>query len=66
VIHHGDGDQARRGPVGRSTHALAAHALARNTPTVFLSAADSAAARIYTRLGFREIGTAMIAEAPDA
>jgi predicted GNAT family acetyltransferase len=33
---------------------------------VFLSAADSAAARIYTRLGFREIGTAMIAEAPDA
>jgi ribosomal protein S18 acetylase RimI-like enzyme len=56
----------RRGLGAAVTHALAAHALARNTPTVFLSAADSAAARIYTRLGFREIGTAMIAEAPDA
>ena len=31
-----------------------------------LAAADSGAARIYTRLGFREIGTAMIAESPDA
>jgi ribosomal protein S18 acetylase RimI-like enzyme len=56
----------RRGLGAAVTHALAAHALARNTPTVFLSAADSGAARIYTRLGFREIGTAMIAEAPDA
>jgi len=56
----------RRGLGAAVTHALAAHALASNTPTVFLSAADSGAARIYTRLGFREIGTAMIAEAPDA
>jgi predicted GNAT family acetyltransferase len=40
--------------------------VARDTPTVFLSAADSSAARIYTRLGFREIGTAMIAEALEA
>jgi ribosomal protein S18 acetylase RimI-like enzyme len=56
----------RRGLGAAVTHALAVHALARNTPTVFLSAADSGAARIYTRLGFREIGTAMIAEAPDA
>ena len=56
----------RRGLGAAVTHALAAHALASNTPTVFLSAADFAAARIYTRLGFREIGTAMIAEAPDA
>ena len=54
----------RRGLGAAVTHALAAHALARDAPTVFLSAADSGAARIYTRLGFREIGTAMIAEAP--
>jgi predicted GNAT family acetyltransferase len=47
------------------TYALAAHALARNAATVFLSAADAAAARIYTRLGFREVGTSMIAEPPD-
>jgi ribosomal protein S18 acetylase RimI-like enzyme len=56
---------ARRQGLGAAvTHALAAHALARDARTVFLSAADSDAARIYTRLGFREIGTAMIAE-PD-
>jgi ribosomal protein S18 acetylase RimI-like enzyme len=57
---------ARRQGLGAAvTHVLAAHALSRNTPTVFLSAADSDAARIYTRLGFREIGTAVIAEPPD-
>jgi ribosomal protein S18 acetylase RimI-like enzyme len=55
----------RRGLGAAVTHALAAHAIARDTPTVFLSAADSDSARIYTRLGFREIGTAMIAEPPD-
>jgi GNAT superfamily N-acetyltransferase len=56
----------RRGLGGAVTHALAAHALAGDTPTIFLSAADADAARLYTRLGFREIGTAMIAEPPDA
>jgi ribosomal protein S18 acetylase RimI-like enzyme len=56
----------RRGLGAAVTHALAAHAIARGTPTVFLSAADSGTARIYMRLGFREIGTAMIAEPPDA
>lgn len=55
----------RRGLGAAVTHALAAHALARNSPTVFLSAADADAARIYTRLGFRRIGTSMIAEPPD-
>jgi GNAT superfamily N-acetyltransferase len=55
----------RRGLGAAVTHALAAHALARDTPTIFLSAADSDSARIYTRLGFREIGTAVIAEPPD-
>jgi ribosomal protein S18 acetylase RimI-like enzyme len=48
------------------THALAAHALARGARIVFLSAADSDTARIYAGLGFREIGTAVIAEPPDA
>ena len=55
----------RRGLGAAVTHALAAHALARQTSIIFLSAADSDAARIYTRLGFRELGTAMIAEPPD-
>lgn len=54
----------RRGLGAGVTHALAAHALARGTQVVFLSAADTGAARLYMRLGFREIGTAMIAEPP--
>jgi len=33
---------------------------------VFLSATDAAVARVYARLGFREIGTAMIADTADA
>jgi ribosomal protein S18 acetylase RimI-like enzyme len=58
---------ARRQGLGAAvTHALAAHALARDTPAVFLSAADSDAARIYARLGFHEIGTAVIAEPLDS
>jgi len=52
----------RRGLGAAVTYALAAHAVARGVTTVFLSAADADAARIYKRLGFREIGTAMIAE----
>jgi ribosomal protein S18 acetylase RimI-like enzyme len=56
----------RRGLGAAVTHALAAHALAHDMPVVFLSAADCGAARIYTRLGFREIGVAMIAEPSDA
>ena len=56
----------RRGLGGAVTHALAAHALARDVAIVFLSAADADAARIYTRLGFRQIGTAVIAEPVDA
>jgi GNAT superfamily N-acetyltransferase len=55
----------RRGLAAAVTHALAAHALARDTSIVFLSATDSATARIYTRLGFREIGQAVIAESPE-
>ncbi|HVT67529.1 MAG TPA: GNAT family N-acetyltransferase [Trebonia sp.] len=54
----------RRGLGAAVTHALAAHARARATRIVFLSAADSDAARIYARLGFREVCTVVIAEPP--
>ena len=54
----------RRGLGAAVTHALAADALARGAHTVFLSATDATVARVYARLGFREIGTAMIAEPP--
>ena len=52
----------RRGLGAAVTHALALDALARGARTVFLSATDATVARVYARLGFREIGTAMIAE----
>lgn len=55
----------RRGLGAAVTHALAAHALAGGSQVVFLSAADSAAARLYARLGFREVAVAMIAEPPE-
>jgi ribosomal protein S18 acetylase RimI-like enzyme len=54
----------RRGLGAAVTHALAADAVARGARTVFLSATDATVARVYARLGFREIGTAMIAEPP--
>jgi ribosomal protein S18 acetylase RimI-like enzyme len=56
----------RRGLGAAVTHVLAAHALARGATTVFLSASDAAVARVYSRLGFREVGTSMIAESPGA
>ena len=56
----------RRGLGSAVTHALAADALARGATTVFLSASDAAVARIYSRLGFSEVGTSMIAEPPGA
>jgi ribosomal protein S18 acetylase RimI-like enzyme len=55
----------RRGLGAAVTHALAADAVARGARTVFLSATDATVARVYARLGFREIGTAMIAEPPN-
>ena len=55
----------RRGLGAAVTHALAFDALQRGARTIFLSATDPTVARIYTRLGFREVGTAMIAEPPD-
>jgi ribosomal protein S18 acetylase RimI-like enzyme len=56
----------RRGLGAAVTAALAADAIARGAGIVFLSATDGVVARVYERLGFRRIGTAMIADLPDA
>jgi ribosomal protein S18 acetylase RimI-like enzyme len=58
---------SRRQGLGAAVTALLARdALDRGVETVFLSASDDAVARVYARIGFREVGTAMIAEpAPD-
>jgi len=58
---------SRRQGLGAAVTALLARdALDRGVQTVFLSASDDAVARIYARIGFREIGIALIAEpAPD-
>ncbi|WP_418960996.1 GNAT family N-acetyltransferase [Streptomyces tritici] len=54
---------ARRRGLGLAvTAALAEDARARGVRTAFLSAGDDDVARIYGRLGFRRIGTALIAE----
>jgi ribosomal protein S18 acetylase RimI-like enzyme len=52
----------RRGLGAAVTALLARDALERGVTTVFLSASDDAVARVYARIGFRGIGTAMIAE----
>jgi ribosomal protein S18 acetylase RimI-like enzyme len=53
----------RKGLGAAVTAALAADALAHGSDIVFLSATDDTVARVYSRLGFRTVGTAMIAEA---
>ena len=54
---------ARRiGLGGAVTAALAREALRRGVQTVFLAASDDDVARVYARLGFERVGTAMIAE----
>ncbi|QFR93498.1 GNAT family N-acetyltransferase [Streptomyces tsukubensis] len=54
---------ARRRGLGLAvTAALVADARARGVATVFLSADDDQVARVYARLGFVTVGTAMIAE----
>lgn len=56
--------RARRRGLGAALCAvLAADARARGVRTVFLSAQDDAVARVYRRVGFRRVGTAMIAGA---
>ena len=52
----------RRGLGAAVTALLAADARDRGAEIIFLSASDEAVARVYARIGFREIGTAMIAE----
>jgi ribosomal protein S18 acetylase RimI-like enzyme len=52
----------RKGLGAAVTALLAADALGHGVETVFLSASDGAVARVYARIGFREIGTAVIAE----
>ncbi|MDX3073952.1 GNAT family N-acetyltransferase [Streptomyces sp. NPDC088354] len=54
----------RRGLALAVTSALVRHARARGLGTVFLSAGDEDVARIYARVGFRRVGTALIAEPP--
>lgn len=56
----------RRGLGAAVTRTLAADAITRGAQVVFLSATDAAVARIYQRLGFRQIGTAMIGEPASA
>jgi ribosomal protein S18 acetylase RimI-like enzyme len=55
----------RQGLGAAVTALLARDALDRDVATVFLSASDDAVARVYARIGFREIGVAMIAEPAD-
>ncbi|MEV7064572.1 GNAT family N-acetyltransferase [Streptomyces collinus] len=52
----------RRGLACAVTAALGADARSRGAATVFLSAGDDDVARVYARLGFRRVGTALIAE----
>jgi ribosomal protein S18 acetylase RimI-like enzyme len=54
----------RRGYASQLTAALARRALADGADLVFLSAGDDDTARLYSRVGFRRIGTACIAEPP--
>jgi ribosomal protein S18 acetylase RimI-like enzyme len=54
----------RRGLAAAVTSALVGDALERGAEVVFLSAADADVARVYRRLGFEPIATAMIAEPP--
>jgi ribosomal protein S18 acetylase RimI-like enzyme len=52
----------RRGYASQLTAALARRAVADGCDLVFLSAGDDDVARLYSRVGFRRIGTACIAE----
>ncbi|MFE6103657.1 GNAT family N-acetyltransferase [Streptomyces laurentii] len=64
VVGVGTRPGARRRGLGLAvTAALVADARARGAETVFLSATDASVARLYARLGFRTVATALIAEA---
>ncbi|MEU6984644.1 GNAT family N-acetyltransferase [Streptomyces sp. NPDC046324] len=64
VVGVGTLPAARRRGLGLAvTAALIADARARGVETVFLTATDESVARLYGRLGFRTVATALIAEA---
>ncbi|MFE0772109.1 GNAT family N-acetyltransferase [Streptomyces sp. NPDC058861] len=64
VVGVGTVPAARRRGLGLAvTAALVADARARGAELVFLSASDGDVARLYGRLGFRTVATALIAEA---
>jgi ribosomal protein S18 acetylase RimI-like enzyme len=52
----------RHGYASQLTATLAHQTIATGATTVFLSAGDDDVARLYTRVGFRRIGTACVAE----
>lgn len=52
----------RRGFASQLTASLARHALETGVDLVFLSAGDDDVARLYSKVGFRRVGTACIAE----
>lgn len=59
--------RARRQGIGAAiTATLVADARDRGVETVFLSAQDDTVARVYERIGFQRVGTACIAEPPEA
>ncbi|MFJ9829236.1 GNAT family N-acetyltransferase [Streptomyces sp. NPDC101160] len=63
VVGVGTRPESRRRGLGLAvTAALVADARATGVETVFLTATDETVARLYARLGFRTIGTALIAE----
>ncbi|TDU03003.1 acetyltransferase (GNAT) family protein [Streptomyces sp. 846.5] len=65
IVGVGTLPSARRRGLGQAlTATLVADARSRSVRTVFLSAGDEDVARVYARLGFRRVGTALIAE-PD-
>jgi predicted GNAT family acetyltransferase len=51
-----------RGYASQLTATLAGRLLATGVDLVFLSAGDDDVARLYTKVGFRRVGTACIAE----
>lgn len=56
----------RRGLGAAVTDTLVADAVRRGIEVIFLSADGEAVARVYQRVGFRRVATAMAAEPPDA
>jgi predicted GNAT family acetyltransferase len=54
----------RRGLAAAVTSELVRDAIDRGIEVVYLAAADDDVARVYHRLGFRRIATALVAEPP--